>query len=316
MEEAQTLLSQLLKIDSSIAHKTIGLSDQLVSPNTLFSQYDNFLFDCDGVLWRGDQVIEGAIVLIQNLKSNGKKVLFITNNSSKSREKYQQKFAKLGIHIDFEDIISSSFAAAEYLHSTFPNVRKAYVIGQQGIVDELALRGIESSGYSQDSHLTVSSEEDCVNIELDPEVGAVICGWDITFNYYKLCKACFYLQNPNCHFIATNLDPFNHVRGRYIPVGGCMVAPVQTGSRRTPIVVGKPCNWLINWLITTHKLDRERTVMIGDRIDSDVEFGINGGISTVLVLTGATTPEEAVNNENESSVIPTFILPSVILFLY
>jgi len=309
MEEAHRLLTQLLQLDSSIACKTIGMNTQLIPPSNILERYDNFLFDCDGVLWRGGELIQGTLELIQNLRSLGKKILFITNNSSKSRAKYQQKFAKYGIDVHIEEIISSSFAAAEYLSSEFPQVRKAYVVGQSGIVEELALKGVESSGASEDSQQNVTSEDDCIRIELDPEVGAVICGWDIAFNYYKLCKACFYLKNENCHFIATNLDAYDHVAGRNIPGGGCMVASIQTGSRRTPILVGKPCNWLINRVMLTHDLNRERTVMIGDRLDTDIQFGINGNISTILVLTGTTTVEEAVVNEKEGSSIPTFILP-------
>jgi phosphoglycolate phosphatase len=110
-----------------------------------------FIFDCDGVIWRGDSLIEDVPETLDMLRTMGKKLIFVTNNSTKSRKGYQSKFTKLGLKVSPEEIYSSSFAAAAYLESTkFPKDKKVYVVGEVGVQEELDLVGIKHFGGPSD----------------------------------------------------------------------------------------------------------------------------------------------------------------------
>lgn len=115
-------------------------------------QVEAFIFDCDGVIWRGDSLIDGVPETLDMLRSMGKKLIFVTNNSTKSRKGYQSKFTKLGLKVSPEEIYSSSFAAAAYLDSTkFPKDQKIYVVGEVGIQEELDLLGFQHIGGPEDA---------------------------------------------------------------------------------------------------------------------------------------------------------------------
>lgn len=114
-------------------------------------QVEAFIFDCDGVIWRGETLIEGVPETLDMLRSMGKKLIFVTNNSTKSRKGYQSKFTKLGLTVAPEEIYSSSFAAAAYLGSTkFPKDKKVYVVGEVGVQEELDLLNIKHLGGPED----------------------------------------------------------------------------------------------------------------------------------------------------------------------
>ncbi|KAG5116245.1 hypothetical protein JHK84_042358 [Glycine max] len=109
-----------------------------MSPQPLSPLNCRDLFDCDGVIWKGDELIDGVPQTLEMLRAKGKKLVFVTNNSLKSRSQYAEKFRSLGISVSQDEIFSSSFAAAMYL--------KVYVIGGEGILEELRLAGIAAFG--------------------------------------------------------------------------------------------------------------------------------------------------------------------------
>ena len=118
----------------------------------LFEQVEAFIFDCDGVIWKGDSIIPGIPETLDMLRAQGKKLIFVTNNSTKSRKGYQGKFLSLGLNIAPEEIYSSSYAAAAYLEATnFPKDKKIYVVGEIGIQQELDLLGFQHIGGPQDA---------------------------------------------------------------------------------------------------------------------------------------------------------------------
>ncbi|KAF1895420.1 hypothetical protein Lal_00044070 [Lupinus albus] len=126
----------------------------------LFHSVEAFLFDCDGVIWKGDELIDGVSQTLHMLRSNGKKLVFVTNNSSKSRAQYALKFQSLGIPVSQDEIFSSSFAAAMYLKvNNFPPQNKVYVIGGEGILDELQLAGFTGVGGPGDANKTIDFEQ-------------------------------------------------------------------------------------------------------------------------------------------------------------
>lgn len=115
-------------------------------------QVEAFIFDCDGVIWRGDTLIPDVPETLDMLRQAGKRLIFVTNNSTKSRKGYQGKFTSLGLNIAPEEIYSSSFAAAAYLEATnFPKDKKVYVVGEVGIQEELDLLGFQHIGGPKDA---------------------------------------------------------------------------------------------------------------------------------------------------------------------
>ncbi|KAG1140411.1 hypothetical protein G6F37_001774 [Rhizopus arrhizus] len=262
------------------------------------NKYDNFLFDCDGVLWEGNNMFEGVAESMKLLREKGKHVCFVTNNSTKSRASYLKKFEGLGIKAELGEIFSSAFATATYLKNVlkFPTDKKVYIIGMQGIKEELALEGIKSCGAEEDSGLF-----DNDLIPDDPEVGAVIVGLDTQVNYRKYAKGFAYLtRNPGCYFLLTNEDSTFPQHGSFYPGAGAIAAPLITALNRRPdAVLGKPALNMLEAILAEYKIDPKKTVMIGDRLNTDIEFGLKGGIDTLCVLTGVATKEELLSDDNK-----------------
>jgi len=132
------------------------MAPQLLSSGnfkSLFDSVDTFLFDCDGVIWKGDTLIDGVSQTLDLIRSKGKNVVFVTNNSMKSRRQYAEKFQSLGlVSVTQEEILSSSFAAAMYLKiNNFPKDKKVYVIGGEGVIEELQIAGYTGLGGPEDS---------------------------------------------------------------------------------------------------------------------------------------------------------------------
>lgn len=192
-----------------------SMSPQPLSPHNfrdLFDSVEAFLFDCDGVIWKGDELIDGVPQTLDMLRAKGKKLVFVTNNSWKSRSQYADKFRSLGISVSQDEIFSSSFAAAMYLKvNNFPSQNKVYVIGGEGILEELQLAGITAFGGPDDANKTIDLKQNCF-VEHDKSVGAVVVGIDPNINYYKLQYGTLCIrENPGCLFIATNRDAVGHM---------------------------------------------------------------------------------------------------------
>jgi phosphoglycolate phosphatase len=270
-----------------------------------------FLFDCDGVVWKGQQAIGGASNVIQRLKALNKNIFFITNNSTQSRDAYQKKFQKLGFNVNGSEILSSSFAAASYLKESdlFKNGKKVYVVGEQGICDELKLANIPYIGGPDHSNKTIDYESH-EEVKIDQDIGAVVVGLDRRINYYKLQYAQLCLQNPSTLFIATNEDATAHcTRDQEWAAEGTLVSALKGCTKRFPIVVGKPSSYLLDHLIKEHNISPQDMCMVGDRLDTDILFGNQNGLKTLLVMSGMTTAEMLSSKQNE--IYPSHSLESL-----
>ncbi|KAL2495644.1 Phosphoglycolate phosphatase 2 [Forsythia ovata] len=256
----------------------------------LVDSVDAFLFDCDGVIWKGDTLIDGVPETLETLRSMGKKLVFVTNNSTKSRSQYAKKFHSLGISVTVDEIFSSSFAAAMYLKvNDFPKDKKVYVVGEEGILEELELAGFTGLGGPEDGKKTVLLRPNSL-FEHDKSVGAVVVGLDQYINFYKLQYGTLCIrENPGCLFIATNRDAVGHLTDlQEWPGAGCMVAAMCGSTQKEPIVVGKPSTFMMDFLLKTFNIATSRMCMVGDRLDTDILFGQNAGCRTLLVLSGVT----------------------------
>ncbi|KAL8517889.1 hypothetical protein ACS0TY_009269 [Phlomoides rotata] len=203
------------KMDAAVSSRVMSpraSAEQLKDPDQLIDSVETFIFDCDGVIWKGDKLIDGVPETLDMLRSKGKRLVFVTNNSTKSRKQYGKKFETLGLNVTEEEIFASSFAAAAYLKSIdFPKDKKVYVVGEDGILKELELAGIQYLGGPEDGEKKIELKPGYM-MEHDENVGAVVVGFDRYFNYYKIQYATLCIrENPGCLFIATNRDAVTHL---------------------------------------------------------------------------------------------------------
>lgn len=277
----------------------------------LLKKTDVFIFDCDGVIWKGDSVIDGVPAVLDKLREMGKMVFFVTNNSTKSRKGYLKKFTGLGLNVKPEEIFSSSFAAAAYLEQNpLPAGKKVYIIGQEGIGEELDLLKIPHFGALEDKDKVIKLGPG-VKVDHDHDVGAVIVGFDQNINYYKIQYAQLCInENKDCRFIATNLDAVTHLTDEQEWAGnGSMVGAIKGCTGKEPIVVGKPSPLMIDYLVEKYKISPSRMCMVGDRLDTDILFGSDNGLSTILTLSGVTTEDKLLSPANK--IKPNFYVNSI-----
>jgi HAD superfamily hydrolase (TIGR01457 family) len=223
-----------------------------------FEDLENFstvLCDLDGVVWREKNVIWENVNALRELKGRGKRLIFITNNSSRKADDYRKRLRELGIEADM--IITSSTAAANYLVKR--GIKRVYAVGEEGL-----FRALESNG------IKICEEE--------PQ--AVVVGIDRTFNYEKLKKASNFVYF-GALFVATNLDAHVKEENGILPGAGSIVSAISYASGRKPdVVIGKPNRYIFE------NLDLNGAVLIGDNLETDILAGKNLGIPTVFVLSG------------------------------
>jgi phosphoglycolate/pyridoxal phosphate phosphatase family enzyme len=274
---------------------------KLTAPAELLSRTKTFIFDCDGVIWRGDSLIPRVGETVEYLRGLGKRVFFVTNNSTKSRAGYLKKFTGLGLEAKAEEIFSSSFAAAAYLEQIefVKTGKKVYIIGEVGICEELDLIGVPYVGGPDHSDKVPNMASGGM-VEHDHDVGAVVVGFDRYINYYKIQNAQLCInENPGCMFIATNLDEVTHLTDAQEWAGnGSMVGAVKGCTGQEPTLVGKPSPLMIDYIVSKYGIQRSEICMVGDRLDTDVLFGNNNGLSSILTLSGVTTEEKLHSPEN------------------
>lgn len=237
----------------------------------------SFMVDLDGVLRRGTQVIEGAQELLDCMNE----YLIVTNNSTRTPEMYTKELSDIGLSILPSNIFTSARATALFLIEN-RDYTTAWVIGEKGLVKE-----IDDIGY------TITRDSECV-----------VVGWDRTLTYEKLEIACLAIRN-GAEFIGTNPDlTFPSEKG-IIPGCGSILAFLTACTGQNPLVIGKP-NPLIMEL-ALERLQDKNTYVIGDRLDTDIQAGINAGLKTILVLTGVETKEKV----HSSNVKPDFIFETL-----
>jgi len=233
-------------------------------------RYDAFLFDLDGVLYRGAEPIDGAAGTIATLRSLGKGLAFMTNNSSRTPEAIVAHLAALGIEARAAEIETSALTTAELLRSRA--VVSAYVVGDEGLRTALAAAGLTLlEGSASDAE-------------------TVVVGWDRGFDYAELATACVLVQR-GASLVASNADASYPVEdGLVLPGAGAILAAIQTATGVNAEVVGKP-----NAPIFRAALARAgdgRPLVIGDRLDTDIEGARRLGWDALLVLTGITTEDD------------------------
>nr|POE86946.1 serine/threonine-protein phosphatase pp1 [Quercus suber] len=262
-------------------------------------KFDVFLFDCDGVLWSGDHAFAHIPETIEMLRAKGKQLVFVTNNSTKSRADYKKKFDGMGISCTVDEVFGSSYSAAVYISRILrlPTPRnKVYVLGESGVEQELASEGVPFIGGTDRSLNRDMTPGDYTAIAsgaaLDPDVGVVLAGLDFHPSYLKWALGMAYVR-AGARFLATNIDSSLPSAGTLFPGAGASSAPLVTATGQQPLALGKPSQAMMDAIEGRFQFDRARACMVGDRLNTDIQFGIEGGLGgTLCVLTGVTKRDD------------------------
>lgn len=245
---------------------------------------ETFLMDMDGVLVRGAQVLPGVNDYIQRLRDNGKRFLILTNNSLYTPRDLQARLAVGGLHVEVNELFTSGLATAQFLQQQKPN-GSAFVIGESGLTTAL-----HDVGY--------------IITEVNPDY--VVLGETTTYSFQRLSIA-IRLINNGARFIATNPDVVGPSEQGMIPATGSVAALVAAATGKSPYYVGKPNPLMMRAALRQLGAHSETSVMIGDRMDTDIIAGTEAGMRTVLVLTGVTSRDMV----EQFPYRPTYILESV-----
>ena len=229
-------------------------------------QKKNYLIDMDGVLISGKTLIPGANAFIEKLKSKGIKFLVLTNNSIYTQVDLAHRLKTIGLEIEAEQIFTSAMATAAFMKSQ-KDRGSAFVIGETGLTV-----AIHNAGY-----ILTTQEPDFV-----------VLGETFDYAFQQVTKA-VRLIVAGTPFIATNPDPTGPSEGGVVPACGAMAALIEKASGRKPFFCGKPNPFMMRSALNYLGVHSENTVMVGDRMDTDVVAGIQSGMETILVLSGVTS---------------------------
>lgn len=226
----------------------------------------SFLVDIDGVIIRGNVLIEGAKDFIDALIKGNFPYLFLTNNSYHTSKELSERFLKLGLEIDEDKFYTSAMATASFLVYQKPGC-SAYVIGGKGLLQELDKNGIIITSKNPDYVIIGETEE---------------------YDYARIIEATYLIQE-GAKFIATNPDLTGPTMRGPVPACGALVAPIQKVTGVQPYFLGKPNPAMMYWARKKLNVHSANCFMIGDRMDTDILGGSEAGMTCVLVLSGITT---------------------------
>jgi len=252
----------------------------------LAQAFARFAFDLDGVVWKGDRPIAGAPETVRTLRDAGKRVAFVTNNSSETHETYAKKLAEMGAGGSPDEVVSSADATARLLEKEVPGLRGrlAYVIGGEGLFN--AVSGVGAR---------IAFEEEGKDASL------VVVGWDRALTFDKLRLATLAVRS-GAIFVASNADATYPAQEGLWPGAGAIVAALRTSTGVEPMVAGKPDPGVFQ--VARERLGGSPALVVGDRVETDIMAAHAAGWPAALVLSGATgVPELAV-----APAWPDFIL--------
>jgi NagD protein len=245
----------------------------------------NFIIDMDGVLLQGKSIIPGADDFINRLRDQGRKFIILTNNAVYTPRDLAHRLQSLGIQIHEDQIFTSALATASFLHRQRPE-GKAFVLGESGLTE-----AIHNIGY--------------IITDMNPDY--VVLGETLSYDFQMIKKAIRLIHDNGARFIATNPDTSGPSEGGLTPACGAMAALIEKASGVSPLFIGKPNALMMRTALNFMNAHSENTIMVGDRMDTDIIAGITSGMETILVLSGVTKEEDI----DKFSYLPTYIKNSV-----
>jgi len=233
------------------------------------------ILDMDGVVWKADAPIGDLPATFNRIRERGLKFVFATNNGTKTPEDYQQKLADLGVEVESSQIVTSALGIAYLLAQNYPRGTKMFLIGEDGMRVALEEKGFE-----------------LVSVEDAPSAKAVVMGIDRNISFNKIAEATLLIR-AGVPFYTTNTDrTFPTPRGE-IPGSGAWLSVVTTATGVEPIVAGKPQPYLMELSLERLGTKKAETLVVGDRLETDIAAGQAVGCPTALVLSGVSTKENA-----------------------
>jgi len=233
------------------------------------------ILDMDGVIWKADAPIGDLPAIFKRIRERGLKFVFATNNGTKTPEEYQKKLAELGVEIESSQVVTSALGIAFMLSQKYRHGTKIFMIGEEGIKNALKEKGFE-----------------IVSIANAEEAEVVVMGIDREINFQKIAEATL-LVRAGRPFYTTNTDrTFPTPRGE-IPGSGAWVSVIQTATGIEPIVAGKPFPYLMELSLERLGTKKEETLVVGDRLETDIAAGQAVGCPVAFVMSGVSKIEEA-----------------------
>lgn len=229
------------------------------------------ILDMDGVIWRGQEPIGNLPQIFATLQQHRLGVVMATNNSTKTPAQYIQRLSDYGVSLEAWQVVNSSDATAAYLQDKFPTGGPVYVIGENGLC-----RALEAQGFYH-------SEDEAL---------AVVAGLDKELTYAKLMRANAFIR-AGAIFVGTNPDRTFPTPDGQVPGAGVMLAAIEAASYVAPVVVGKPQTGMYALALQRLGVSAAETLVVGDRLETDIAGGQNIGAPTGLVLSGVTTRAQA-----------------------
>jgi 4-nitrophenyl phosphatase len=233
------------------------------------------ILDMDGVVWKGDAPIGDLPVTFNRIRERGLKFVFATNNGTKTPEEYQEKLRDLGVEVELWQIVTSALGIAFMLAQKYPRGTKIFMIGENGIRVALEEKGFE-----------------ILSTENAPEAKAFVMGIDRTIDFYKVAEATL-LVRAGIPFYATNTDKTFPIPRGEIPGAGSWLAVITSATGVEPIVAGKPFPYLMELALDRLGTTKAETLVVGDRLETDIAAGQAVGCPTAVVLSGVSNRSEA-----------------------
>lgn len=233
-----------------------------------------FLFDIDGTLAVGDTLYDGSARLLSYIESVGGRAYYITNNSTKSGSDYVEKFCRcFGLETTEEQFITSGYMTIRFLKEHYAG-KRIFVLGTASFLAELRKNGLDVT--------------DCA----DEGIECVVAAYDSELTYAKLVAISKVLLTTDAPFYATNPDLRCPIDFGFIPDCGAICDMITATTGKRPIYLGKPSREVVDLCVERSGFSREQTLVVGDRLYTDIACGINGGVDTCVVFTGETKPQD------------------------
>ena len=249
-------------------------------------EIEYFLLDMDGTVYLGDELIGEMDQTLRFLREKGKKLIFLTNNSSKSNEKYIEKLKRLNLFGEGDEVYTSGMATADMLVERYPE-ETVYLLGTEALKEEFISKGVKLIEDGQ------------------PDIA--VLAYDTELTYEKLCKFTTAIKK-GALYIATHPDVNCPAPEVFVPDIGSFMAMIELSTGLKPIeIVGKPYDGMGKALMKRFDAGNNKFIMVGDRLHTDIKFGNNCGFYSALVLSG----ESALDDVKKSDARPTFILDSL-----
>jgi len=246
--------------------------------------FTGFMIDMDGTVYKGGDLIPGATDFIAGLRSRGIPFVFLTNNSSHTRSYYYEKLRRMGFDVTMDNVLTSNIATIRFVLSERPG-KRVYVVGSPEVTEEVRAAGIDV-------------------VEDDPDI--VYLTFDRTITYEKINKA-YKALVKGAELIATHPDDVCPTETDYDIDIGPFIRMFEQMCQTTAVIIGKPNRLMLEMASLEMGVDPQGTVMVGDRLYTDIRMGELAGTSTILVLSGETSRADL----EASDVRPTYVLDSV-----